>query len=96
MKELFGRCKGLDPDKSAELLGATDITKSHNIASLMGQSDPDAPLNSHYLAFVNHNGQLLELDGWSHSGPITHGPIQGDLLHVRTVSILWPHEENIS
>lgn len=83
MKDLFRRCKGLGPDESATLLAATDITKSHNIASLTGQSDPDGPLHSHYLAFVDHKGDMLELDGYSHAIPLTHGPIQGDLLHVR-------------
>jgi Ubiquitin carboxyl-terminal hydrolase, family 1 len=82
MKTLFERSRGLDPDASAELLGATDITKSHNVASLTGQSDPDGPLHSHFLAFVNHRGHLVELDGYSHAIPRTHGPIQGDLLHV--------------
>lgn len=45
--------------------------------------DPEVPVPLHFVTFVEHQGQLIELDGYGHEGPISHGPMTGDLLRVR-------------
>ncbi|KIJ54817.1 hypothetical protein M422DRAFT_240901 [Sphaerobolus stellatus SS14] len=84
MKQLFDKCRGLDPDESTKLLESTEITSLHENASktvCLKVPDPKIDSGNHFLAFVNHEGQLIELDGWARLQPISHGPIQGDLLH---------------
>ncbi|KIJ37606.1 hypothetical protein M422DRAFT_69294 [Sphaerobolus stellatus SS14] len=81
IKDLFKHCQGLDPEESADLLEATNISKLHAASAETGQTSTRSPVLSHYLAFINYKNQLLELDGWAHSIPINHGPIEHDLLH---------------
>lgn len=86
IKTLFEQCKGRTPSENAKLLEETNIVQLHRSAADLGQSwldDPD-DIESHYLAFTDYNGQLLELDGWARTGPVSHGPIavrgDGDFL----------------
>ncbi|GJJ12866.1 hypothetical protein Clacol_007112 [Clathrus columnatus] len=77
IKTLFNQCKGLNPEESATLLENTNISQLHVAAADLGQSHLDDPddTTSHYLAFVDHNGEILEFDGWARSGAVSHGPI---------------------
>nr|XP_057927837.1 ubiquitin carboxyl-terminal hydrolase isozyme L1 isoform X2 [Doryrhamphus excisus] len=66
------RAKHLDKNKA--------IHTAHNEIAAQGQCRPEADkVNFHFIAFVNVNGQLLELDGMM-NGPLKHGPTKDETL----------------
>uniref|UniRef100_A0A383W0T3 Ubiquitin carboxyl-terminal hydrolase n=1 Tax=Tetradesmus obliquus TaxID=3088 RepID=A0A383W0T3_TETOB len=61
---------------------APDIEEAHQAAGAQGDTAPppaEQDVDLHFIAFVEHGGQLWELDG-RRKGPISHGPSQPDSL----------------
>ncbi|KAK7032152.1 ubiquitinyl hydrolase 1 [Paramarasmius palmivorus] len=86
IKSLFDKCRleRLGAEETADLLATTDLNNLHDAASRAGQSDlppPGVEPHNHFVAFVEHRGQLFELDGACRPTPVYHGPIEGNLLH---------------
>lgn len=73
----------LTPEQRGELLQkAADMISSHHEIALEGQTEapePLTPINHHFVAFVEVDGHLYELDG-RRSGPVDHGPTTADKL----------------
>ncbi|XP_054721968.1 ubiquitin carboxyl-terminal hydrolase isozyme L3-like [Uloborus diversus] len=65
----------LGPDEKAEYLEKNmDIGAAHEASAQEGQTEPppsNEEVSLHFVAFVNSNGKLLELDGRK-DGPICH------------------------
>ncbi|EJD54514.1 cysteine proteinase [Auricularia subglabra TFB-10046 SS5] len=82
IKQLFANCKGIPMDDAAAKLDESDISALHTAAALIGQSEtPPADIHPEgaFCGFVEQNGNLIELDGWTEQ-PRLHGPIEGSLI----------------
>jgi len=71
--------QGADPAVALE--EDDDIEQQHQEIATEAKSDPNAQINDdlHFIAFVNVDGIMYELDGRK-TGPIPHGPVGDDLL----------------
>lgn len=72
----------LSPEQRGKLLeGFEEISASHQELALEGQTDANSgePVDHHFVAFVNHQGELYELDGRK-SFPVNHGKTSADTL----------------
>lgn len=81
LKQFLEDAQALTPDERGELLQkAEGIINTHKQLALEGQTEaPDSstPVNYHFVAFVQKDGSLYELDGRK-SFPINHGPTTED------------------
>ncbi|KAF3687822.1 Ubiquitin carboxyl-terminal hydrolase isozyme L1 [Channa argus] len=60
-------------DRAKHLENNKAVCEAHNEVAAQGQCRPEADkVNFHFIAFVNVNGQLYELDG-KMNGPVNHG-----------------------
>lgn len=77
------RTKGMTPVERAAALEADDgLDKAHATFAAQGQTDAppaDEKLNLHFVAFVEEEGVLWELDGRK-DGAVAHGPCKSDVL----------------
>lgn len=77
LKIFLDRVKGMKPaEVGASLESDESFAESHTEAAVAGQTAPmaaEAPLDLHFVALVNKEGSLYELDGRK-SFPINHGP----------------------
>ncbi|XP_071374088.1 ubiquitin carboxyl-terminal hydrolase isozyme L1 [Centroberyx affinis] len=65
-------------DRAKHLEKNQAIKEAHDDAAAQGQCRPEADkVNFHFIAFVNVNGQLYELDGRM-DGPVKHGATKDD------------------
>ncbi len=75
--------RGLDPNGRAKSLETNErVRELHAKYSILGQSEAPEPsevVNLHFVAFVQVNGLLFELDGRK-EGPVYHGPICGNFF----------------
>jgi ubiquitin carboxyl-terminal hydrolase L3 len=61
-----------------------ELSSAHEASAQGGQTavpDLQDDVDLHFVAFINHDGSLIELDGRRNS-PINHGKIVVDLLEV--------------
>lgn len=75
LKKYLDAAKDLTPEERGKLLqNDASFTEAHQELAVEGQTDAnsDEPVNHHYVAFINHNNELYELDGRK-SYPIKHG-----------------------
>ncbi|XP_046390864.1 ubiquitin carboxyl-terminal hydrolase isozyme L3 isoform X2 [Ischnura elegans] len=76
LKKFLHETLSLNPEeRGAKLLDSAGIINTHKEVAQEGQTEaPDCndPVNYHFVAFVNKDGQLFELDGRK-SCPINHG-----------------------
>lgn len=82
--DLFEKCTDKSPFERAELLEESgDIERVHNSAATTGNQTETPNLSDevdlHFVAFVEHKGSLIELDGRRNS-PVNHGPVGAGLL----------------
>lgn len=74
----------MTPEQRAEALQADDgLDAVHDEFAQMGQTDaprPDEKVGLHFVAFVQHEGTLFELDGRM-DHPIDHGACDRGVLH---------------
>ena len=77
-EQLRARCEGLDADARAKIIESDDaLETAHVVASVEGQSEvprEDAEVDLHFVALVEANGGIWELDGRKPTGPAYHGP----------------------
>lgn len=63
-----------DPQSRGEMFEKNEEIKSeHKGASQEGQSAVQESVDSHFIAFIQKNGSLWELDGMKKC-PVNHGP----------------------
>jgi ubiquitin carboxyl-terminal hydrolase L3 len=83
--------KTMEPaDKANALVKADDIAEAHEESAKEGQTETpelDANINLHFVAFVERDGSLYELDGRK-PYPINHGPSNPDTLLEDAVKII--------
>lgn len=88
MKNYLNAAVTLSPEERGKLLeGDSAFTGCHKELALEGQTnvDPNVKVNHHFIAYVNHQNVLYELDGRK-SCAIPHGSTSADtLLVVRNV-----------
>lgn len=76
LKKFLNLTRNLTPEeKGKELEQNMDISTAHESSAQEGQTETpniDDDVNLHFIALVNVNGKLLELDGRKF-GPIVHG-----------------------
>jgi len=82
--------KSLTPEERAERLRTDDdMTCAHKESASEGQTyagSPDDDVDLHFIAFVEKDGDLYELDG-AKDIPINHGPVSKDKLLEKTCEI---------
>jgi ubiquitin carboxyl-terminal hydrolase L3 len=75
----------MSPEQSAEYLKTDEnIFCAHSESANEGQTEApplDTDIDLHFIAFIQKDGHLYELDG-AKEGPINHGPCGEDLLEV--------------
>lgn len=80
-KNLFESSKTLSPEERGKLLLdvsnnliGEDLIQAHQELAQEGQTklNPDQPVNHHFVAFVEKDGYLYELDGRKNQ-PVNHG-----------------------
>ncbi|CAF0736199.1 unnamed protein product [Brachionus calyciflorus] len=89
MEKAFGKylkaTESMTPEESAEYLKTDDgITNAHQESAVEGQTEApnlEECVDLHFIAFVEKDGDLYELDG-ALGQPLNHGPTGGDLLEA--------------
>lgn len=81
LKKFIETATSMNPDERGELLQkAEGIINAHKEVALEGQTEapePNEPVNYHFVAFVQKDGHLYELDGRK-SFPVNHGSTAED------------------
>lgn len=75
MKKYLDQARALTSEERGKLLeNDASFSQAHQELAVEGQTDANSgePVNHHFVAFVNFNNELYELDGRK-SYPITHG-----------------------
>lgn len=75
MSKFFDDTKQLSPEERGNMLqDSATISETHEELAHEGQTEASLsePVNHHFVAYVEHNGELYELDGRK-SFPIPHG-----------------------
>lgn len=84
LARFYARTLDMTPEQRAEALQADDgLDAVHDEFAQMGQTDaprPDEKVGLHFVAFVQHEGTLFELDGRM-DHPIDHGACDRGVLH---------------
>lgn len=88
LKKFLDSGRALSAEQRGKLLeGFTEISEFHQELALEGQTDANSsnPVDHHFVAFVNHRGELYELDGRK-SFPVKHGKTSANtLLEVKGI-----------
>lgn len=72
--EFLEKVKSIPPEDKGKTFEKADAIKTeHKGASQQGQSAAQSDCDSHFIAFVSHNGSLWELDGMKKC-PVNLGP----------------------
>lgn len=82
LKKYLDAARNLSPEKRGKLFETfSTIGESHHKFALEGQTDANSgePVNYHFVTYVNHNGDLYELDG-RRSYPVKHGNTSANTL----------------
>lgn len=90
LKKYLDQARNLSSEERGKLLESdTSFSQAHQELAVEGQTDANSgePVNHHFVAFVNFNNELYELDGRK-SYPIPHGATSDDsFLLVISMSI---------
>jgi len=77
LQRFFDKTKDMSPEeRGRELEKSSEISQTHESSAQAGQTtapDIDSDVDFHFVAFVQKNGKLLQLDGRL-DGVIEHGP----------------------
>lgn len=93
MEKYLNAARELSAEQRGKLLeGFIEISESHKESALEGQTDANSsnPVDHHFVTFVNHEGELYELDGRK-SFPVNHGKTSADTL--LEVYIIYAHPD---
>lgn len=78
LKSFLDKCQGKSYQERGDLLQSeTTFTEAHEEVAQAGLTAVTDNVMHHFIALVNFNGTLYELDGRK-SFPISHGPVTGD------------------
>ncbi|KAJ1951023.1 hypothetical protein EC988_004175 [Linderina pennispora] len=84
LAEFFHKTKDLTPEERAALLENDEVIAGTHLEGASGGQtaapDAEAAIDLHFIAFVNVDGDMYELDG-RHAAPINHGA-STDVLKV--------------
>uniref|UniRef100_A0A667YW57 Ubiquitin carboxyl-terminal hydrolase n=1 Tax=Myripristis murdjan TaxID=586833 RepID=A0A667YW57_9TELE len=88
LKKFLDETAGLSPDDRAKRLENNQaIREAHDDVAAQGQCRPEADkVNFHFIAFVNVNGQLYEMDGRM-GGPVKHGATKDESFITDAASV---------
>jgi Ubiquitin carboxyl-terminal hydrolase, family 1. len=76
--------KDMDPKARGEYLkGDKTLEKAHKEAVVQGDTEAEESVNTHFIAFVEVDGDLYELDGRK-DFPINHGPCKPEELLAKS------------
>lgn len=95
LEEFYARTQPMDPAERGAFLerppsDAPSLDDAHEAAANEGQTRPPAPdevVALHFVALVERDGKLWELDGRK-SGPVSHGPTSRDTLLQDSVAVV--------
>lgn len=90
-KKFLDAARNLTPEERGKLLQKdASFTEAHQELAIEGQTDAnsDEPVNHHFIAFVNYNNELYELDGRK-SYPVNHGPTNDDTFLQVIYSVFY-------
>ena len=77
LRQLYEATRNLSPDEKAVHLETNEkLASAHHASSVQGQSevpDTEEEVDLHFICFIQHNGQLYEMDGRK-PAPVNHGP----------------------
>lgn len=75
VKTFLDKCQGKSYQERADLLGEeTSFSEAHESVANAGITAVEPNVMHHYIALVEHEGTVYELDGRK-SYPISHGPV---------------------
>ncbi|CAH0773300.1 unnamed protein product [Bemisia tabaci] len=90
LKEFLDQAKDLNPEDRGHLLQKSEgIINTHKDIAVEGQTeapDPTDPVPYHFIALVEKEGSLYELDGRM-SFPVNHGPSSPDTILEDAVKV---------
>lgn len=82
LKKFLNAAQSMSPEERGRLLeNDTEFMKVHQELAQEGQTDlgSEEDVAHHFVAFVNHNNVLYELDG-EKSRPVSHGSTSAETL----------------
>lgn len=82
LEKYLHAARELSAEQRGKLLeGFIEISEFHKESALEGQTDANSvdPVDHHFVTFINHEGELYELDGRK-SFPVKHGKTSADTL----------------
>merc|ERR1712050_700201 len=83
--KFYASISGKSPeDAGAMLADASDLHSASEASAVGGQTaapEAEAATDAHFIAFVEKDGNVYELDGGK-AFPINHGPVQDSFLHT--------------
>ncbi|CDS42581.1 ubiquitin carboxyl terminal hydrolase isozyme [Echinococcus multilocularis] len=81
LRNFLEKAHNSTPKERAEILeNEEELSQVHENCAHQGQTeapDPSSQIDLHFIAFVNSNGHLIELDG-RREGPVLHGKTSPD------------------
>ncbi|ESN91597.1 hypothetical protein HELRODRAFT_185187 [Helobdella robusta] len=91
LNKFFNDTKGLTPEERGEKLeNDPAFGEAHEEVACEGQSkvpSRDEKIDLHFVAFIHHNGKILELDGRK-GAPIDHGPSSEETLLEDSIKVV--------
>jgi ubiquitin carboxyl-terminal hydrolase L3 len=95
LEEFYSRTEAMSPAERGSFLehppsDAPSLDDAHDAAANEGQTkppEPDEVVALHFVALVEREGRLWELDGRK-SGPVPHGPTSRDTLLQDSVAVV--------
>lgn len=88
-KEFIEKTRDMNPEERGKLLENDEtLSKTHQELAEEGQTthNPEEPVLLHFIAFVNKNGTLYELDGRK-VYPVVHGPTSEETFLNDTAAV---------
>jgi ubiquitin carboxyl-terminal hydrolase L3 len=91
LSKFFSDTRGLSPEERGKHLESDSaFSEAHDEVAQEGQTQApgrDERVDLHFVAFVEHNSSLYELDGRK-DGPVKHGPTTQDTLLEDTAEVV--------
>jgi len=87
-EKFIAATKDLDPKARGEYLkGSKDLEEAHKEAVQQGESEVEESVMTHFITFVEVDGNLYELDG-TKEVPINHGPCKNEEVLSKSCEVI--------